>query len=148
MGCFDMSLMVIQRLERLLDERDKEVERLENRLQEWTEKDEVDPNWWRHKEIEKIDYLPVPRLQMELVENVEGRYEYKWVYGIVYRHFLGHHVLVPLGITFTSGNIPSNDLPFRDGAHLRADADHFNFPVFVLRGGTVKSLNDYRGQEE
>lgn len=101
-----------------------------------------------HTEREEHTHdLPVPRLEMRCVPYYEGTWSTQlWTYCLVYRHFLGHLVWIPLGETRRTGGMlreapPAlDDLPFRDGAHIRHDAGLLSLPAFVVIEDRVKEI--------
>lgn len=141
---YDMT--VIERLEQDLNNADAEREKLQEELDGL--KEHATWGWSRHTEIAAgNDKLPVPRLQMTAI-NVSGDwYVTDFISSMVYKHFLGHHVIVPIGHTRrTGGSGGSFDgrLPFRDGAHIKHDARMFNWPAFLISDGnaTLIELED------
>lgn len=94
-------------------------------------------SWTDHLELSAVQVLPVPRLEMIFQEA--SNCEHVVFYRMVYRHFLGHCVGVPLGETKVSGSagvlrfsglsIPI--LPVRDGAHIKNDMIELGFRGFV-----------------
>ncbi len=94
--------------------------------------------WARHAELPKDQLLPVPRLEIWYDANESDDYNRVWIYRMVYRHFLGHCVAVPLGCTKQGGGRESDDLldyiPFRDGAHINHDARVFGWPMYIIKG--------------
>ena len=138
-------MTAIERLEQLLDERDTQIEELEQKLQDLTDESERAWDWARHSIIQPHPLLPIPRLEIRCV-NLGNWYNWEWRYGFVYKHLLGHLVLIPMGNTKCggSGKPPMDwtgkymDLPFRDGAHFRSDFEQLNLPAFAI----IEGLND------
>lgn len=126
-----------ERLEELLDDKDSEIRRLQAML------DEIDEQrawrWTMHTERAQDTHdLPVPRLEIRCEPISEGYWGAQvWTYSLVYRHFIGHLVWVPLGATKRTGGAihtppPLDDLPFRDGAHITHDALQLDLPAFSI----------------
>lgn len=143
---------VIGHMSELLDEKNRELDKQREELNELNEKLELEREWCWHDDIdEKGDKLPVPRLEIRARQENHGRgpswHSFRQCYALVYKHLLGHHVRVPLGETRISGmrNEPPIiggviDLPFRDGAHLTHDMDHLNLPAFAICGTRIEKL--------
>lgn len=121
-----MSKRTLERLEELLDERDAEIEELKAELEKNEQQMDGDVwGWTRHIESKEAEGLPVPRLEMRW-ENMDpdgDGYNWRCRYDLVYRHFLGHVVKVPIGLTRSSGGKGRVtrgmvDTPFRDGCHI------------------------------
>ena len=104
--------------------------------------------WSRPREIEEIA-LPVPRLQIQLIENSE--WDWDWFYSLVYRHTTGELLAVPMGETNSSGSHKNElqslsfedvmfALPFRDGVHIRRDAAQLNLEAYALVRGKAFEL--------
>jgi hypothetical protein len=144
----------IERLEGLLNEKDAEIENLSKQVEDLEERIRgIRSGWMEHKELPRTQTLPVPRLEM-LYEPIHGWSDYETIYQLVYRHFLGHCVAIPLGRTSINSSSWKNaeppmdelgrpHLPFRDGAHIKSDAKHLNVPAFVILGDKVTDLKDY-----
>jgi hypothetical protein len=104
-------------------------------------------NWQKHREYETDPYpeLPTPRLEIRWVDqeaDVDG-YTVRAEYSLVYRHFLGQTVFVPLGITRSTGTAADRakweevDLPFRDGCHFANEANQLRLPAFAIAADKV-----------
>lgn len=107
--------------------------------------------WTRHTQLPEVQSLPVPRLEIELIANEDAAYSgtHRWEYRLVYRHLLGDVIGVPLGSTSTTGPLERaepGDTPFRDGVHIRHDAQHLRLPAFSVVRGRVKALSGPRGE--
>lgn len=143
-------LTAIDRLEQLLNEREREVRELKEKLNEIEEQgDDKDWRWARHTRHDaKDETLPVPRLELRCTPLDEDWYRWHWVYALVYRHVMGTAVYVPLGGTIvTGGNREEGpvrdgklDLPWRDGVHIRHESEQFNLPAFAICGDIVQEL--------
>lgn len=137
----------VERLAELLDAKDRELEALRAQLQEIEKQREW--RWTMHTERKEDTHdLPVPRLEIRCKPIYEGRWSAQdWVYSLVYRHTLGHLVFVPLGATKRTGSSPDtpppglDDLPRRDGVHIRHDAAMLRLRAFlIVENGVVAEL--------
>jgi len=155
------------RLQELLDKKDEEIQELQGRL---AKEDtnirrlegailQLEGGWSVPSKDEKdIKDLPLPRLEFRWYQMYETQSENDWsshiaVYQLVFRHFAGNIVSVPLGVTRHSGNanfkqppweirvrrseradVPPTrcDLPTRDGDNSHHDAAHFQMPVYAI----------------
>lgn len=133
------------RLQELLDLKDRELDGLREALAKYEEPREW--RWMMHTDRQEDTHdLPVPRLEMTCEPVYEGLWSVQtWTYCLVYRHFLGHLVWVPLGETKRTGgsmDVPPmlDDLPFRDGAHIRHDSVTLNLPAFVVIGDRTQRI--------
>lgn len=129
----------LERLERLLDAKDHELEAAhEANLRLERELEGVRDGWRRAEELQDDGTLPIPRLELVYVQDDEWR-SYHVMYRIVQKHLLGHLVATPLGRTKIDGGAnrePEPDhLPFRDGVHAAHDAGHLQMPLFKLMPG-------------
>ena len=132
--------------DRLLNEKDSEIVSLNDQIeseQRWRES-----YWTRHQKRTDDGGLPVPRLEIRWEPADEARDGYNWVanYCLIYRHFLGDIIAVPLGQTKVTSQMSlvqegKVGTPFRDGAHIRNDAQHLGLPAFAVCG-EVKTLLD------
>jgi hypothetical protein len=137
-------LSAVERLEALLDARDAEVARLGAELRRRDEADEDAAwSWARHYVSAEAEGLPVPRLEIRWSRIGGGEWNWLATYGLVYRHLLGHVVVVPLGMTrvggagepLTDGQV---DVPFREGAHALHDSLELGLPAFAVFEGRVR----------
>lgn len=139
---YDMT--IIERLERDLNDRDATIEKLQEKIDgmeayaTW--------EWARHTTIEaEDDPLPVPRLEMSVYARTDDWYITEWLYSLVYKHLLGHHVRIPLGhtkVTGGRGGPPDPDFtPIRDGAHIRNEARQMGLPAYVVIEGRATQLD-------
>lgn len=138
----------VEYLTELLRQRDNQIRKLEDRVYELENAIDGDVWGWtihgRLTDEENMD-LPIPRLEMRWVPLEESGYNWAALYRLVYRHFLGHICFIPFGHTRRGGTtepmtMESLDLPFRDGAHLKSDAQQLNLPAFVIYRGKAKQL--------
>ena len=130
-----MSSKAADRLAELLEAKERELADLQESVKE--DRDHERWRWARHVELPKEQTLPVPRLELWMDETESDGYNRIWIYRMVYRHFLGHCVGVPLGSTKQGGPDSANLLdyvPFRDGAHINHDAGQFGWPMFIIKG--------------
>jgi hypothetical protein len=136
----------VERLEELLEQKDREIEELQERVYKAEDQAERNWQWTKHFEIKEDESLPVPRLEMRWRE-IESHDGFNWeaCYNLVYRHFLGHVIAVPMGHTRIGGerNPIQNgkvDLPFRDGAHIQNDMAQLKLPGFAIFNKTITPL--------
>lgn len=134
----------LERLEKLLDEKDEEIEDLQKKVSEYEDQSEWDWAWVKHFNIKTND-LPIPRLEIRC-EDKGDWYNYEWLYGLVYKHLVGRNIFVPLGCTRCGGHGEppiregNPDLPFRDGAHIRHEMNHLNLRAFAFLEGKYYEL--------
>jgi hypothetical protein len=146
-------MTALERLESLLDERDRRIAELEERVRALTDESERTWEWARHQLLEDDSALPVPRLEIRC-RNLGDWYNWEWRYGIVYRHLTGTVVFVPLGHTKVRGDgrppirgDGSIRLPFRDGAHVYHDMKQLGLPGFAILEDRVEPLAHDSGSE-
>lgn len=137
----------VERLEELLNERDAEIEVLQDKLRE--AENAADNEWTRHLHFKKGEWpnpkLPVPRLEVRWVErDGDNGYTIAADYCLVYQHLLEYVVFVPLGSTKSTGTLASRaermgqvDLPFREHSHLLNDMKQLGLRAFGICGGDV-----------
>ena len=142
-------MTAIERLEALLNEKDEEIEKEEARADAAEERlAGIRGGWMVHVTLPAEQSLPVPRLEVVYDNDGDETWrEYVVIYRLVYRHFLGHCVGVPLGKTTIRGGVGRApifdgkvDLPFRDGQHIRSDARHLSLPAFAICGAVVDPI--------
>ena len=133
-----MTMTAEARLAEMLDEKDAEIEGLEEKLREAT-----DTGWYCHRKVEDVPELPLPRLEFAWNVGEGTEREYTVEYRLVRKHLVGDVVIVPLGLTRVSGGntdskpwqgpiqFPVN-LPFRDGAHAFSDSAHLRLPLYAI----------------
>jgi hypothetical protein len=102
--------------------------------------------WTRHQRHDSDGGLPVPRLELRWEPIDERGYNWRALYSLVHRHFLGHYVTVPMGETRVGGmreplRDGEVDLPFRDGVHIKHDMRELNVPGFAIYGDHVTKLD-------
>ena len=147
-------MTAIERLEALLDEKDAELAAY-RRSDEERERDADNDAWcWtKHTKSQEPDGLPVPRLEIRWSRLGSGG-EWNWLasYNLVYRHFLGDVIVVPLSATRRGGNdcAPIErdgkvETPFRDGAHIAHEMRHMNLPGYAICEGTITKLEPMDG---
>lgn len=132
------------RLASQLEEADERIMELENEVERFKD---ARP-WTEHEDVENDNLnLPVPRLEM-LWEHGEFRYgyQYRCKYRMVYRHFLGQCVAVPLGETLVGTKLQPDhygeiNIPFRDGAHIKSEARSLNLPAYVRWDGKAERID-------
>lgn len=132
---------VIEHLEGMLEEKDKTIAKLENKIEEFEYRDE----WqWRQirtlSEEENLD-LPIPRL--EIRHRTKSRYRTVIDYGLVYTHLVGEINFIPISSTKVSGHVSRSEIymPFRDGAHIYNDMFELNLRGFIIEGSRYKELS-------
>jgi hypothetical protein len=137
---------MLQEVLKRLDERDDELERVKDKLRGFEQDDRwrrewVRNSWTIHQDVEELG-LPVPRLQFRWLEA--GARRWACYYELVYRHLLGDVIGVPLGYTtvtcrqtpeLSNGNL---DMPFRDSAHAKSDAEQLGLEIYVVFGEQVR----------
>lgn len=138
-----------EKLNELLDQKKAEVGELQERVWELENELEKSWDWAAHKSFDKDPYdLPVPRLQIVAEPNRRGDwYDEVWTYSLVHKHLTGIIVCVPLGQTKRSGGRNEkpdvNDLPFRDGAHIKHECFTLSLPAFSIVEDEVVALEPY-----
>jgi len=138
-------MKTLKRLEQMLDQKDERIEELETELQKLTDESERTWEWARHRTLKtNPDNLPVPRLEMRWHQETEDGYLQRYDYSLIYRHTLGHLVMIPLGQTRTQGGkgpppIYNGQLytPFRDGVHICNDSQQLGIPAFCIIGDKI-----------
>jgi len=139
----------IARLEELLDSKDEEIEALEKEKRELEHELSTDWDWSKHSKAKESE-LPVPRLEIKLTVDDDG-FKKTWDYGLIYRHTIGNLIFIPIGGTKLSGGYAItesefneesiyNELPFRDGVHIRRDMIQLNLPAFAVFNGKAIKL--------
>jgi hypothetical protein len=146
-------MTALERLEKLLDDKDRRIAELEERVQALTDESESTWEWARHRLLEDDSALPVPRLEIRCW-NLGDWWNWEWLYGIVYRHLTGTVVFVPLGHTKVGGDgrppirgDGSMRLPFRDGSHIYHDMKQLGLPGFAILEDKVEPLAHDIGAE-
>jgi hypothetical protein len=139
-------MTALERLEKLLDDKDRLIAELEERVRVLTDESERTWEWARHRLLEDDSALPVPRLEIRC-RNLGDWWNWEWLYGIVYRHLTGTVVFVPLGHTKVGGDgrppirgDGSIRLPFRDGAHIYHDMKQLELPGFAILEDKIEPL--------
>jgi hypothetical protein len=133
-----------QRLQELLDAKDREIEALSERIEELENVADEDWTWCKRRVIEEPQTLPVPRLEIRCIQLDEW-HRFRWEYALIYRHTTGEIICSPMGETSVNGgsNRPpvhngEIQLPFRDGVHIGNDSIHLNIAAFAIVGSTVQ----------
>lgn len=145
-----VDLNVIQRLEGLLNQKDREIAKLKEKQAERNYEDAW--GWMKQDTSLELENLPVPRLEIRWARELGG---WGWFahYSLVYRFFLGEYIRLPISITRQTGggrdNAPIREgkvtIPFRDGAHIQHDMRQLNLPGFAICEGTVTKLEPMGG---
>jgi hypothetical protein len=141
-------LGAIERLEEQLAERERQIARLEARLEQLAnDKEKGEWIWARHKKVEDQTDLPVPRLELRWTSLDQQEWNWLCTYSLIYGHFDGHLIAVPMGATRVGGGssvVPMRhgevELPIRDGAHIRHDAWALKLPAFAIYEKTVTRI--------
>lgn len=125
-----MSERTIDRLENLIAEKDREIEKLFDKIENLEYRDE-----WRWRQIRQLTEkenadLPVPRLELRYRDKSE--YQHFIDYGLVYRHLMGDIEFIPISCTKIGGKGLLLSMPFRDGAHMYNDMYELRLPGFVV----------------
>lgn len=139
----------LDRLAEQLDERDTQIEELEEKLYNIQHKyDQLhDGDEWAWRNIRNISEtdnlgLPVPRLEIRYRKYDD--YNVIADYGLVHRHLLGKIDFIPFGSTRIGGARslePEHlDLPFRDGGHILNDMWELKLPAYVVNGKKFKEI--------
>lgn len=143
----------VERLQELLDHKDTRVAELEAELQTIEQQRE-----WRWSI--PVDYdtdpspdLPVPRIELRCEQEYEDTWSScVWTQSLVYRHYLGHIVMHPLGVTSVRGGSSRQrptfsdekqalwEGPMRESAHAQANAARLNLPLFFICEEQVVSV--------
>lgn len=98
--------------------------------------------------------LPTPRLELRATVIEQDGYDWLWEYSLIYRHFLGDEIRIPMGTTRQGGGHHRgfrtlDDLPIRDGAHFMHDVKEFNCRGFVfVNNKCIGSDSDVRRARE
>lgn len=138
-------LSAIERLEDLLNEKDKKIEELEQEINDMENEKDIDPMWWIHREIKNAENLPIPRLELRLRilnESVSGA-SWEWVYALITQHLIGGFIKIPMGHTRSSGSLAYGEvhLPFRDTAHIQHDSEQLQLPAFAIWPGKIEQYS-------
>lgn len=147
-------MKALERLEKLLDEKDARIEELEGEIQEQADaREERDWEWTRHAILkDNPENLPVPRLEIRWEAESEDGYLQRWDYSLIYRHLLGHLVRIPMGQTKTQGSTKppifngALMMPYRDGAHICHDSMMLGLPAFAVADGRIEKLSTVDGK--
>lgn len=146
-------MTVIERLEKLLNDKDIEIAKLRRAAEKYA-KDQDDDAWlWsKHSESPETEGLLLPRLEIRWTplgnSPLASGGEWNWLasYNLVYRHLLGHVIVVPISATRRGGGpgIPVRDgqveTPFRDGAHIRNEMLQLGLPGYAICGDVINRL--------
>ncbi len=148
----------LEKLETIIEEQEEQISKLESIISYH----ERCMNWMLHRIIKEkdvaekyagYDELPYPRLEMQINPLREGWYEVEYIYGLVYKHFDGTLLWIPIGRTTSSGNQeklkkPLSELssvekyPLRDGLHIRTEMRLFNLRGFLLCNGQIEEIDN------
>jgi hypothetical protein len=143
-----------KRLLDLLDQRDRQIAEMSETI-ERLEREADGSVWseWLPREVVDDKRLPVPRLEIEIVQDhyPDGAHAgIVYIYRLVYRHLTGILRSIPLGRTTSSGTMLDDwppwlngdaHWPFRDGAHIHHDATHLDLPGFLRCGDDYIQLD-------
>lgn len=133
-------MKTIERLEKLLDAKDEELQELREKLEKLEDAEGREWKWCIPQEIEAAtDSLPVPRLECRAKMVGDNWHNFVWEYSLIYRHFLKHIMKIPLGLTTTNSGRGTPPVfngeihgPFREGAHIKSDAEELGLPAFYI----------------
>lgn len=141
-----------ERLNDLIEVAESKIIDLENELQSYKDKENIQNREWQLPKYsiptELTKNLPVPRIEMRYIQE---EYISKWTYGIVHRPFWlrfedNKDAIVFMGISQTTGSGTSRvgELPFRDGLHVKEDMKTFNLPGFFVceQENFVKNIDE------
>ena len=124
----------------MLDDKDVEIKELRDKLDKLEDAESREWKWCIHSEVDNGNgSLPIPRLECR-AKSMSGEWgNYTWEYSLIYQHFLGHFVKIPLGLTTCQsgkGNPPVRgatiDGPFRESAHIKSDSEELKLPAFFI----------------
>lgn len=147
----------IERLEQLLDEKDKQLDELQLKLYRLEDTAQsAEAGWSLPREVpDDHPELPLPRLELAWKQRTPGSWSsYRVEYRLVRRHLCDHVVITPLGSTqvdgggldpFASG--AERALPFRDGAHVIHDAAHLELPAYALTPTGPERIDNLLGYQ-
>ena len=149
-----MGLTLEERLNEELNEKQNEINKLNSKLEKFENDKRLEKLiWMAHSSFENKGLsktMPYPRLEMRLERiSLDNWYEIEWVYGLVYRHlnstFLKEEnetlLFIPFSRTTSNGGngrfesfFHDNklDLPFRDGLHIKSEANLLNLPAYIV----------------
>jgi len=138
-------------IDKIVSRYESMIEALEDKCSELKERNQ-ELEWWanttawcrpRTDPKGAENNLPLPRLQMELVED-DG-YCRVWFYTMVYKHLGGNVFFIPMGQVESTGggrakvNVADPDkfltaMPYRMGQDIASDSDYFSMPAFAVSG--------------
>ncbi len=140
-----------EKLNELLDQKNDEIEKLLNKIEDMEERLAMNWEWTAHKYCKKDEYnLPVPRLQ--LVAFRHKRYGWNrttWKYSLVYQLLSGNIGYIPLGQTEIGGRLAGTrpdaklNLPLREGVDIRYDCLNLRLPAFSIVEDQIVQLEPY-----
>lgn len=142
-------LTALERLEHQLNEKDAEIERLQDEAQK--ARDAKAWDWLRPQLLDSDPNpsLPLPRLEIRYEELDDDQYNWQADYCLYLPHLLpGKVQVVPIGSTrIGGGGPPRREVagshagkfygPIRDGAHIRHDMVTLGLPAFIIVGDDV-----------
>ena len=126
---------------------EEEIEELRNKV--GVVENFANYGWLLHREVsmEENKDLPLPRLEMRFEQHAD--YGFAMVYGIVRKPYVGDIEFIPISKTTTSGcrdevfkrlkgaiskgdyETIDNQLPFRDGVHIKYDSMSLGMPIVI-----------------
>ena len=153
-----MSNKTIEILEKTIKKQEVKIKELKEAIDSYERgKDFMVHRVINEKEKSKLypsyDKLPLPRLEMQINPITKNWYQIEWIYGIVYKHYNDTLLFIPLAQTTGTGDFSkflkattrisdSNNLPFRDGLHIRTEMKLFGLRGFVLCDGRIEEILD------
>ncbi len=135
----------------MLDDKEDRIRALEVALK--TRRTDPESEWTQPKVFKRNqNRLPVPRLEIRC-HNKGDWSHYTWVYGLFYKHFEGHYLLLPLWMSKVSSG---GGMPVRNGRPqpprnaeklIRYDMEHFGLPGFVVVDDLVEEFSPETGRQ-
>lgn len=129
----------------MLDDKEDRIRALEAALK--TRQAAPESEWMLPKVLKRNqNRLPIPRLEVRC-HNQGDWSHYTWVYGLFYKHYDGHYLLLPMWmskVSSGSGKPVRGDRPHppRNAEKLiRYDMEHFGLPGFVVVDDLVEEFS-------
>ena len=143
-----------ERLNAELNEKEKEIKRLNRKIKEIEKNVNLERNSWmlieEFKETDLQKTLPVPRFEMRFTKRKNSRdwTKAQWKYGLVYKHYennlLKNSELLFIPFSVTENNCSTApelkqhiyngkiSQPHRDQFHILAESILFNVPAYII----------------
>lgn len=143
------NLSLEERLNDQINKKDHKIEKLKSKIEQLEfDKDLSRLSWQQHTVFLNDSFskqMPYPRLEMRLQRvSTNNWYYIEWIYGLVYKHFgemdSNYLLFIPFSKTENRGGDGSFEshfhkkqleLPFRDGVHIKAEANLLNLPAYI-----------------